>query len=121
MSKAGEPFIGHLAHVATSVEGDKAKAVAWLHDVVEDTDAAFDYLSAARVDDGVIDVLGLLAHNKVEPYVDYVAKAKTNELARTVKLAGLAHNSDLSRLPEVIGGDLERVEKYRKVIALLSD
>lgn len=42
MNKAGEPYIGHLAHVAASVEGDKAKTVAWLHDVVEDTDTAFD-------------------------------------------------------------------------------
>lgn len=53
--------------------------------------------------------------------MDYVAKTKTNELARTVKLADLAHNSDLSRLSEVTDTDLERVEKYCKAIALLSD
>ena len=33
VDKAGKPYIGHPAHVAVSVEGDKAKAVAWLHDV----------------------------------------------------------------------------------------
>lgn len=63
----------------------------------------------------------MLTHNKDAPYMDYVARAKTNELARTVKLADLAHNSDPSRLPEVTDTDLERVEKYCKAIALLSD
>ncbi len=37
VDKAGKPYIEHPAHVAASVQGDAAKAVAWLHDVVEDT------------------------------------------------------------------------------------
>lgn len=120
VDKAGKPYIEHPAHVAASVEGDKAKAVAWLHDVVEDTDTTFDNLAAQGIDDEVIEALRLLTHDKVVPYMDYVAKVKTNELARTVKLADLAHNSDLSRLPTVTDTDLKRVEKYRAAIALLS-
>ena len=59
VDKAGEPYIGHPAHVAASVEGDKAKAVAWLHDVVEDTSTTFDDLRAAGVDDEVLAALEL--------------------------------------------------------------
>lgn len=33
VDKAGKPYIEHPAHVAASVQGDAAKAVAWLHDV----------------------------------------------------------------------------------------
>jgi (p)ppGpp synthase/HD superfamily hydrolase len=117
--KAGAPYIGHPAHVASQVEGDKAKAVAWLHDVVEDTPLTFDDLRAAGIDDDVIDALKLLTHDKSVPYMDYVANLKRNELAHTVKLADLAHNSDLSRLPKVMDTDRERVEKYRRAIALL--
>lgn len=121
VDKAGKPYINHPAHVAASVEGDKAKAVAWLHDVVEDTDTTFEDLSASGIDDDVIEALRLLTHDKSVPYMDYVAGVKSNDLARTVKLADLAHNSDLSRLSEVTDADLERVEKYRNAIALLSE
>lgn len=121
VDKAGKPYIEHPAHVAASVEGDKAKAVAWLHDVVEDTDTTFDYLVAQGINDEVIEALRLLTHDKSVPYMDYVAKVKTNELARTVKLADLAHNSDLSRLSEVTTTDLERVEKYRKAMTQLAE
>lgn len=41
VDKAGKPYIEHPAHVAASVQGDAAKAVAWLHDVVEDTPLTF--------------------------------------------------------------------------------
>jgi (p)ppGpp synthase/HD superfamily hydrolase len=34
--KAGRPYIEHVARVVAEVEGDDAKVVAWLHDVVED-------------------------------------------------------------------------------------
>lgn len=119
--KAGRPYIGHPAHVAASVRGSKAKAVAWLHDVVEDTDTTFEDLAAAGIDEEVIAALRLLTHDAAVPYLDYVAKLKGNELARTVKLADLAHNSDLSRLSEVTDADRERLEKYRKAIAILSE
>lgn len=119
VDKAGRPYIGHPAHVAASVEGDKAKAVAWLHDVVEDTPATLDDLRAAGIDDEVLAALELLTHDKTVPYMEYVAAIKENDLARTVKLADLAHNSDLSRLPEVTDADLQRVEKYRQAMGLL--
>lgn len=121
VDKAGRPYIEHPAHVAASVEGDKAKAIAWLHDVVEDTAATFDDLSDAGIGGEVIDALKLLTHDKNVPYMHYVAKVKGNDLARTVKLADLAHNSDLGRLPKVTAADLKRVEKYRRAIALLSE
>lgn len=119
--KAGAPYIEHPAHVASQVEGDAAKAVAWLHDVVEDTPLTFDDLRAAGIESDVIDALKLLTHDKSVPYLDYVANLKRNELARAVKLADLAHNSDLSRLPKVTDADCARVAKYRYAIALLDD
>ena len=92
VDKAGKPYIMHPAHVAASVQGDAAKAVAWLHDVVEDTPLTF---------------------------ADLVRSLKTNPLARAVKLADLRHNSDLSRLPRITEKDQRRAEKYAKAIAVL--
>ncbi|WP_058985457.1 HD domain-containing protein [Hugonella massiliensis] len=119
--KAGAPYIEHPAHVAAHVQGDTAKAVAWLHDVVEDTPLTFDDLRAAGIESDVIDALKLLTHDKSVPYLDYVTNLKRNELARAVKLADLAHNSDLTRLPKVTDADRARVAKYRRAIALLND
>ena len=86
---------------------------------MEDTPTTFDDLRAAGVDDDVIDALELLTHDKSVPYLDYVSNLKHNALARTVKLADLTHNSDLSRLAKVTDADRERVQKYRLAIALL--
>lgn len=119
--KAGKPYIEHPAHVAAQVQGDGAKAVAWLHDVVEDTETTFDDLLAAGISPQVVGVLRLLTHDKNVPYLDYVRALKCNQLARAVKLADLRHNSDLSRLPKVTSADEERLAKYQKAIRILEE
>lgn len=117
--KAGRPYIEHPAAVAAGVSGDVAQAVAWLHDVVEDTPLTFADLEAAGVQPEVIAPLRLLTHDKSVPYMEYVAAIKANPIAREVKLADLRHNSDLSRLPQVTEKDRERAAKYRRAIELL--
>lgn len=119
VDKAGMPYIQHPAYVASLVKDDRAKAVAWLHDVVEDTDVTFEDLSALGIEDDIIAALRLLTHDKSVPYMEYIEGIKSNELARTVKLADLSHNSDLSRLPEVTEKDLQRVEKYKEAMRIL--
>ncbi len=60
VDKAGKPYIEHPAHVAANVQGDAAKAVAWLHDVVEDTPLTFADLRERGVAPEVIEALKLL-------------------------------------------------------------
>lgn len=117
--KAGRPYIEHPEHVAKDVCGDKAKALAWLHDVVEDTDTTFAELAATGIDDEVIEALRLLTHDESVPYFEYVNAIKSNALARTVKLSDLRHNSDLSRLKEITDWDLQRRDKYLQAIKIL--
>lgn len=117
--KAGRPYIEHPAYVAAHVRGDCAKAVAWLHDVVEDTPVTLDDLCSAEFDDEVLEAIRLLTHDPAVPYLDYVRRLKGNPLARQVKLADLAHNSDLSRIPQPTKTDYRRLEKYRQAIEIL--
>lgn len=119
VDKAGKPYIEHPAHVAASVQGDAAKAVAWLHDVVEDTPLTFADLRERGVASEVIEALKLLTHDESVPYLEYVRSLNPNPLARAVKLADLRHNSDLSRLPRITEKDQRRAEKYAKAIAVL--
>ena len=118
--KAGLPYITHPLHLAEGMSDEYTTIAALLHDVVEDTDITLDDL-AKEFPKEVIDALKLLTHQKGVPYMDYVAKIKTNDIAKAVKIADLKHNSDLTRLDCITDKDLERIKKYQKALELLND
>ena len=120
LDKSGMPYVYHPFHVAEQMETEETVAVALLHDVIEDTDYTLDDLKAMGFPDSVTVALALMTHDDSVPYLDYVAKLKDNPIARAVKLEDLRHNSDLSRLDKVDEKALERVEKYKKAIELLT-
>ena len=117
--KSGLPYVFHPLHLAEQMDTEEAVTAALLHDVAEDTDYTLEDLRSMGFPDTVTDALALLTHDPSVPYMEYVARLKSNPIARSVKLADLTHNSDLSRFPVVTEKDLERVEKYRKAIKLL--
>ena len=66
-----------------------------------------------------MDAVALMTHEDDVPYLDYVARLKGNPIAREVKLADLAHNSDQSRLGEIDEETRQRLDKYKKAKAIL--
>ncbi|AND79116.1 HD domain-containing protein [Streptococcus pantholopis] len=121
VDKAGVDYIKHPETVASLVDKDNEKAVAYLHDVIEDTNYSLSDLRSAGLPDEVVAAVDLISKKKGQPYQDYLNNVKTNTLARAVKLADLKHNSDLSRLPYVTSKDRERSKKYKEAIAFLSN
>ena len=119
--KSGMPYVFHPFHLAEQMPDEATTVTALLHDVMEDTPCTPADLREMGFSEEVIRALLLMTHDKAVPYLDYVAKLKENPIARTVKLADLRHNSDLTRLDRVDEKALARVEKYRKAIALLSE
>ena len=117
--KSGLPYVFHPFHLAEQMDTEEAVTAALLHDVAEDTDYTLEDLRSMGFPDAVTDALALLTHDPSVPYLEYVERLKSNPIARSVKLADLTHNSDLSRLPAITEKDLERVEKYRKAMNLL--
>ena len=119
--KSGMPYVFHPFHLAEQMTDEKTTVVALLHDVVEDTEMTLEDLASMGFDREVIDTLRLLTHDDGSPYMEYVARLKSNPIARAVKLADLAHNSDMSRFaPEEIDEwALKRCEKYKAAIAFL--
>ena len=112
--KVGEPYIRHPIRVAERVEGDDARVVALLHDVLEDTDMTREDLRRAGVDGQLLEALELLTRTAGQEYADYVAAVADNDLARAVKLADVADN--LERLDAWAAvdpdGHDERKRKY---------
>ena len=120
VDKSGLPYVFHPFHVAEQMTTEETTVVALLHDVVEDTEYTLDDIAAMGFPQSVIDALKLLTHDDLVPYMTYVAAIRSNPIARAVKLADLRHNSDLSRLDHINGAALERVQKYRSAIRLLT-
>ena len=118
--KAGLPYITHPLYLAEGMNDEYTTTAALLHGVVEDTYITLDDL-AKEFPKEVIDALKLLTHHKDVPYMDYVAKIKTNDIAKAVKIADLKHNSDLTRLDNITDKDLERIKKYQEALELLKD
>lgn len=118
--KTGLPYIHHPFHLAEQMTDEYSTCVALLHDVVEDTDITFEQLEAEGFPPEVMDSLRLMTHDESVSYMDYVSTLKPNPIARAVKLADLAHNSDMTRLDTVDEWSLRRAEKYRKAIELLT-
>ena len=120
VDKAGVDYMQHPLYVANQVKTEQEKAVALLHDVIEDSDVTADDLLASGLSNEVVAAVQILTKKKGQSYQEYLEKVKSNNLARIVKLADLKHNSDLSRLKSVTNTDYERVKKYKNAIHYLS-
>ncbi len=96
--QSGIPYVFHPFHLAEQMTDEDSTIVALLHDVIEDTDYTLDDLKSMGFSQRVLDALALLTHAPDTPYEDYLRAIKTNELAKTVKIADIKHNSDSSRL-----------------------
>lgn len=123
VDKTEMPYVFHPFHLAEQMTDEISTVCALLHDVVEDTDYTLEDLAEMGYPQEVIDVLKLLTHDSEVPYFDYVKAISVNPVAKQVKLADLAHNSDLSRMDEseIDEWAMARTEKYKKAIEMLSE
>src|SRR5262245_1068168 len=93
----GDPYIRHLERVVALVEadphvsGDQVLAVAWLHDVLEDTTETVDSLQQAGLSEAVIDAVRQLTRTG-EVYAEYIdqMRQRGHPWVYAVKLADLA-------------------------------
>lgn len=113
--KAGEPYVEHLRRVAWKLhpEDYDGQIVAWLHDIVEDTD-----LGLIAVYEIFGDVVGeavrLLTRDKDDRWaspLEYYERIRNNPLALRVKRADIADNADEQRLAKL---DPETADRLRR-------
>lgn len=122
----GIPYIFHPIHLAEQMDDEASCCAALLHDVVEDTDVTLEDLRKDFPEE-IIQIVKLLTHDGNAEYdnmdyFDYVRQIKTHPIARKVKLADIAHNSDQTRC---VGSDLTEEKlaywkaKYEKATKIL--
>jgi (p)ppGpp synthase/HD superfamily hydrolase len=85
------PYVTHCERMAAMVEGDDVKAVAWLHDVLEDTSVTIIQLIDAGVSADVLTAVGIVTRYAPWDYADYINNIARsgNRAAIAVKLADL--------------------------------
>lgn len=120
VDKSGIDYILHPMKVASLVNTDEERAVAYLHDVIEDTDITSNDLLREGIPVNIVEAVVVLTKNKAYTYKQYLERVKKNELAKVVKIADLQHNSDISRLKNITQKDLDRLEKYQQAIKFLT-
>jgi (p)ppGpp synthase/HD superfamily hydrolase len=121
VDKAGQGYILHPLRVMFAVEGETARIVAVLHDVVEDSDTTFDDLREMGYSDEVLSALECVTRRDDETYMEFVQRSKVNPIARQVKLADIEDNLDVRRLAQITDKDIERLQRYREAWAFLKE
>lgn len=111
-------YINHPCAVADMLVTDVDKTVAYLHDVVEDTDVTLLELSE-QFPSVIIEAVAAITKRKAEAYDIYIDRVAQNEIARKVKLADMTHNSDISRISNPSDEDYIRAKKYKEKISQL--
>ena len=123
VDKAGIDYIFHPITVALLCNDPKEKAVALLHDTLEDCkDVSYEFL-VEKVGKDVADAVKLLTNDGNKgTYLEYVKSIKNsgNQLAINVKKADLTMNMDLSRIKNLTNEDLNRIEtKYKPALKII--
>jgi (p)ppGpp synthase/HD superfamily hydrolase len=109
------PYATHPERVAARVSGHlAAEAVAWLHDVLEDSSESEDSLAEAGIPRIVINAVSLLTKKRATPYEEYLLAVRSNELARKVKIQDILDN--LTDSPTE-----RQIVKYAKGLLILHD
>lgn len=109
------PYIKHPEAVASRLKDNPGvEAVAWLHDVLEDTSVTVEDLRDQGISNQMIDIVIMLTKKKDIPYDEYIKTIASNRFATEVKIADMLAN--LSDSPTE-----DQVLKYMKSLLYLLD
>jgi (p)ppGpp synthase/HD superfamily hydrolase len=119
VDKGGAPYILHPIRVMLSLSSIPAQITAILHDVVEDTDITIDDLRREGFAESILEAIEALTKREGEDRISAAHRAAQNQIACAVKLADIADNMDLSRIPHPTEKDYARIREYEQVRAIL--
>lgn len=110
--KGDQPYILHPLRVMMAMTTDAERIAAVLHDIVEDTSITFDDLVAEGFADDIVDAIRALTKFEGETREQAAKRIVRDPIARAVKLADIADNMDLTRIPVPSERDHARLREY---------
>jgi (p)ppGpp synthase/HD superfamily hydrolase len=115
VDKAGiDYFSGHLTRVANSADCVRSKTVAWLHDIIDDTDVTIKDLKALGFSDDIITAVDLLSRHDGVTYFQMIKAISADWLATKVKILDIAdHFIDVTAIPDSL------IKRYIKAMGIL--
>lgn len=119
IDKGGAPYILHPLRVMFAVKTLEEKIVAVLHDIVEDTSISLNYLAEKGFSNEIISAIDVLTKRSGETRSEAAHRAKSNSIARIVKIADVKDNLDLSRISNPSEKDYFRQKEYYAVLDIL--
>lgn len=117
--KDGLPYILHPIRVMLKVDSEKEMKIAVLHDVVEKSKLTIDDLRKRGFSEDVVLAVDYLSKRTDEPYLNYIERAKKNELACRVKIADLEDKIELARQLKSLDQRELRLKRYREALQKL--
>ena len=117
--KGNQPYIFHPLRLMFKVKTPEQQIVAVLHDILEDTDTTVVDLISLAFNQDIVDAILALTKKDGESRIEAAYRAVKNPIARIVKLADVADNMDLTRIPHPTARDLLRLEEYKQVQSIL--
>jgi (p)ppGpp synthase/HD superfamily hydrolase len=109
-----EDYIKHPERVASHFSTNNSKIIAWLHDVLEDSNLTREDLEKKGISKELVDVVVIITKKKDEDYLNYILRVKRNEQARIIKIVDIRDN--LERLNK---GSLR--DKYLLALHILEE
>lgn len=97
------------------------RIAAVLHDVVEDTQVSLGDLVSAGFSNEIVEAVQALTKLPGESRIEAARRARQNPIARVVKLADVADNMDMSRIPNPVAKDYARLAEYKRVRKILTN
>lgn len=119
--RQGEPYVAHAMRVMLDVEGDEARTVAILHDVLEWGSITAQQLVGERFPPRVMRAIDAMTRRDEEPLGTWMARIQGDDLALEVKRADLRDNAQqwrLDSMPDAATRE-KMLRKYRRSAELL--
>lgn len=120
MDKSGRDYIMHPIRVAERCKDPRAKIVALLHDIIEDSDVTPEFLRNQGFPEEIIEGILSVTKQEGEDYNAFVRRVAQNPIGKVVKQADLEDNMDIRRLKEISYEDVERLRKYLRAWQFLN-
>jgi (p)ppGpp synthase/HD superfamily hydrolase len=137
VDKGGNPYILHPLRVMLSLNSKEERIVGVLHDVVEDCEGwTWERLKDQGCSDEIIEALKSVSKtleeekqlkemddpdDKMDHYLRFIQRAKANKIGRNVKAADIRDNLDISRIDDITESDINRLNRYKKALSILTE